>query len=297
MGDRDRRVAFFRKGAAALAKYRNGDKSLYICPICCRGFNEREAETGVLTLEHVPPQCLGGKPLLLTCNKCNSRLGSEVEVHASNLCVLKNMRDILVGDYEGTTWCTLQMGGEKINVALSRLAGGTEFRIPIEKNNPAAVERHSEYMKLLYTQGKWDGESFEVTKEVKFDYRLMKLAFLKSAFLLVTAWLGFGYALRGQLGIVRDQLKNPEKELLDSFWFVPEKEAGLPAKCIFYVTDPLPFFLVSFDDGAVILPSPDSPVDLYENVLGFKNMTKRVTGKIYAWPEQATMFLDFSQGN
>lgn len=295
MGNRDKRVAIFHKGAAALAKYRNGDKSLYICPICAKGFSKSDAETGVLSMEHVPPLSLGGRPLLLTCSVCNSEAGRKVDFHAANLAILKSIRDILTGGIEGTAQCFLDLGGEKISVSLSRQAGAAEFRPIVKASDPAALKRINYYMRSLYIEEKWDGEEFHITREVKFDYRLLKLAFLKWGFLLLSAWLGYGYALDARLDIVRNQLMRPEEELLDGFWFLPEKDAGLPAKCIIDVADPWPFLLVSFDEGAVVLPSPSSPDNLYEIIGGLKNTKERITGRIYKWPQEATMCLDAPQ--
>jgi hypothetical protein len=293
MKKRDKRVAIFHRGAAALAKYRNGDTSLYLCPICCKGFTEGDAEAGVLvSLEHVPPQSLGGKPLLLTCSECNSESGRKTEFNAANLANLKSFGDIVTGNSEGTVQCILNMGGEKVAVSLSRKAGATEFRACAKANNPAALERLNGHMKALSNDEKWDGEQFNITKKLKLDYRLLRLAFLKSGFLLVSAWLGYGFVLDSRLDIVRDQIMRPEENLLDSFWFLPEKDTGLPAKRIVSVTDPLAFFLVNFDDGAVILPSPASPTNLYQIINRLKNTKTTITGTIYSWPERATMFFD-----
>ena len=39
----------------------------YVCPICVEGFVREDVANGTLTEEHVPPEALGGRGLILTC--------------------------------------------------------------------------------------------------------------------------------------------------------------------------------------------------------------------------------------
>ena len=51
----------------------------YICPLCFESFTEQHLNQTVenpLTIEDIPPKKLNGKPLLLTCKKCNNINGS-----------------------------------------------------------------------------------------------------------------------------------------------------------------------------------------------------------------------------
>jgi hypothetical protein len=51
-------------------------KDIVICPICFHTFKEsdveKRGENNYLTIEHVPPQYLGGRTEVLTCFKCNN---------------------------------------------------------------------------------------------------------------------------------------------------------------------------------------------------------------------------------
>jgi hypothetical protein len=54
-----------------------------MCPICMVLYNRKGLDQSVenpLTIEHCPPEELGGKPLLLLCKKCNNTSGSELDV-------------------------------------------------------------------------------------------------------------------------------------------------------------------------------------------------------------------------
>jgi len=85
MSKKERRLKIFRYGSKAIAKYTNGDSSLYYCPICGDGYPELSAISGEeLTLEDVPPKSIGGKPILLTCRRCNSSAGHTMDVCTAN---------------------------------------------------------------------------------------------------------------------------------------------------------------------------------------------------------------------
>ena len=53
-----------------------------LCPLCMRVFKEQalNQQTDLpLTLEHLPPEELGGKPSILLCKKCNSTTGHDID--------------------------------------------------------------------------------------------------------------------------------------------------------------------------------------------------------------------------
>lgn len=62
-------------------------KGSFICPLCRRIFNIgqlREKVNDYITIEHVPPENLGGKPIVLTCKDCNSTCGHDLDVYLRN---------------------------------------------------------------------------------------------------------------------------------------------------------------------------------------------------------------------
>ena len=54
----------------------------FICPICLKTFDILDYDN--ITIEHVPPEKLGGRPLLLTCKDCNNVCGSNLDVYLIN---------------------------------------------------------------------------------------------------------------------------------------------------------------------------------------------------------------------
>ena len=296
MSNRSKRLAIFRFCAPAASKLLGYDKELYLCPICGKGYPKESAVTGELTLEDVPPRSMGGKGLLLTCEKCNSKAGRKIDYHIKSQLDLQNLAKILTGQSgDEKTSVNIVINGERFPASVQRKDKFTEIKLIKKANDPTKVNRLKDYMTALSASGTWDGKEFNINKTVKLDYRLLKLAFLKSGFLLLTAMLGYRYAFDKRLSVVREQLLNPENDLLGSFfWVETGKHQPFPKRRIILVSDPLPLFLVTYDKGAVILPNPSSPMGLYEIIRKKWEQGQSVnfTGKVYEWPEKALMVLD-----
>jgi hypothetical protein len=72
---------WFLKGAQAFGKVAPEHRGKgYACPICLGISSLLE----VFTLEDVPPQSVGGRPLLLTCGLCNGSAGTKLDCHWAN---------------------------------------------------------------------------------------------------------------------------------------------------------------------------------------------------------------------
>jgi hypothetical protein len=84
MSGAELREQWFEWGAAALTRATRGVVTdRYRCPLCLKDFKREDAKSGdALTLEDVPPANMGGKPLVLTCRRCNSSAGAALDSHA-----------------------------------------------------------------------------------------------------------------------------------------------------------------------------------------------------------------------
>jgi hypothetical protein len=296
MSNKAKRIEIFRFCTAAASKLLGVNEALYLCPICGKGYSEESAVSGELTLEHVPPRSMGGKGLLLTCKDCNSNAGHKINHHIKNQLDLERFTPIILGQSDiKKTSGDIHINGNKFPVTFQSKAECTEIRLIGKANNPKKVNRLKEYMAALSANGNSDGVEFKISKTVKLDTRYLKIAFLKYGFLLITALLGYTYAFDRRLSVVREQILNPENDLLDtSFWMEPGKDQPFPKRRIILVSDPLPLFLVTFDKGVVILPNPSSPMGLYGIIRKKWEQGQAVnfTGKDIEWPEKALMVLD-----
>lgn len=76
-----KRKLLFKEMAADLSAVLAGKRNVILCPLCMREFGADDLESKKLDIEHVIPASAGGKILTLTCKKCNSRCGSDIDSH------------------------------------------------------------------------------------------------------------------------------------------------------------------------------------------------------------------------
>lgn len=236
-----------------------------------------------------PPDSLGGKELLLTCRGCNGKAGGNIDFEAKKRKAHDNLHDIIFGrdrcnEVKGAV---LEIPGVHLRIELSRSNGMTLIKPLGGRANPIDV---IEQFKTLFAAQ----AQFKVKKVFNYDPRLANVSDLKSAFLLITAWLGYGYAFNSRLAIVREQILNPEEKLLGSKFVINTNDGEKLSESIIVVESPVPCFAVTFGLRAIILPSPDSPWNLYDLVGDFLE-EGRVTfsGNEYPWPSGPLMLLDF----
>ena len=292
MSDKERRLRIFRYGSKAIAKYRNGDSSLYYCPICGLGYPEASAIAGDnLTLEHIPPDSIGGKPILMTCRNCNSLAGRTIDVSIASKKKFGEFEDIVFGQKKGIVpSVTLSLGDLHVAAAIHK-ENSFDIR-PIENaNSPIILDM---YKKHLMNHS--NNLQFKVSISHKYDNRFFKLSYLKSAFLLVFAWLGYRYAFDTRLDVVRQQLQEPESDILGTkFWI--EGNESMPVNRIMLLSSPLPMFLVSFNSCCIVLPSLESNGDFYSSLSRYWERGQRITLQTDiwdSWPAKLQMKLDYS---
>ena len=296
ISNKEKRLNIFRYGSKAIAKYRNGNSSIYYCPICQLGYYEASAITGELTLEDVPPKSIGGKPILLTCRKCNSSAGHIIDAAIANRNKLVDFEKIVRGQKKGTIPSVTLSFGE-LQITTSIHAQSTFDIRPVEKANaPNTIENYKNHLMNISNSG-GNGFEFKLTKTLKYDNRLAKLGYLKSAFLIVFAWLGYRYAFDPRLDIVRHQIQEPENDILGTKFWIETKE-NIPSNKIMFLKNPLPMFLVSFQGFCVILPSLEFKGDTYSSLSNYWEKGERINvqAKILdSWPDKLQMKLDYAQ--
>jgi len=295
MNNKERRLKIFRCGSAAITKYTRGDSSLYYCPICGAGYPESAAITGVdLTLEHVPPKSAGGKPILLTCRQCNSSAGHKIDVCAASKRKFEEFERVLCG-HEKATIVPVTLSMANVDIVTSICTERCFDVMPLPNANaPATMEKYKEHLRNL-TANNTNEFEFKLSMTQKYDDRLYKLSQFKSAFLLVFAWLGYRYAFDPCLEIVRQQIQKPETDILGTRFWIQGNE-NTPLNKVMFLRQPLPVFLVSFDGFYIILPSLESPTDIYNSLSNHWKKGQRITleAKVLlgSWPNKLQMKLD-----
>ena len=111
--------------------------------------------------------------------------------------------------------CTLAIGGVQVNAYQEIRQGGRHFSIPENQNKPAATSRFNE---VLNTKDPAAWANLPLT--LKWDEakrRRADVAWLKSAYMVAFATLGYMYAFAPGLRIVLRQLERYDEAIIPHF--------------------------------------------------------------------------------
>jgi len=293
--DRNKKLRIFDVCSKALQRLTGISRELCICPLCGDYFERQAIDNKVLTLEHVPPESLGGKAILLTCHKCNCRVASKGD---SNLHLRHRHQDVVKALLEGSAVCEerirLKMAGESLNFSFVCDPNEKVVKFMPRGNNPESLIRWRQEIERYAKEDIWDGQEFEVNLIDGFHLWLSKVGDLRIAYLVAVAAFGYSYALNARLDPIRKQLMNPESQLMHKFWsFVGWGQAQ--PRFIAIATEPIGLVYVSLGHSVVLLPSLAGPSDLYK-VIDTKLSTARsicFRTKEVPWPDVPRFELDF----
>lgn len=56
----------------------------FVCPICLNKFSRNAIDRRSLSLEHVPPKCIGHSIVTMTCTECNNSVGNHLQNQMKN---------------------------------------------------------------------------------------------------------------------------------------------------------------------------------------------------------------------
>ena len=267
--------------AGAEALERLCGKRLYICPLCLQGFREAQA-IDELTREHVPPEKHGGKRMLLTCKECNSRAGLELDHHA---ITQEQARWFAADQSYGRIPMHLSFAGLGVTAELRKEASTNIIRVLSECNSATDIER---FAKAAGTWG--DGAELQIGFRRRHIPKRSQISWLRSAYLLAFAWLGYRYVLREVLKKVRLQIKEPATPHISNFYTF---DASIDGRRIGVVQEPhkVRAILVVAQGHIVLLPLFDGDDSLYERIAECQG-GHSFRGPSFSWPDKAIYRLD-----
>jgi len=234
------------------------------CPLCFRIFAVNPDE---LTLEHAPPSKLGGKITALTCRRCNNEQGSVLE---SKLIEYYRIQESLTGDSQRRADATAQFDDlPPVQVGFS-ITGNNLHIVPISKaSNPKALEAISRSF------GQGAGPRRFTLHFKQPGQRSVRIALIRSAYLIAFGQFGYGFAVNPGLDYIRNLFTTPNDKSLYPHGVIfgfkcPDDFLGVSI-----ITQPMDMraYLVAFDlfDGdrridriGVVLPGwTNDPTALY----------------------------------
>jgi hypothetical protein len=267
----------------------------YLCPLCLGGLTVEEFGTGELTVEHVPPESLGGGELVLTCKTCNNRAGTSFDSHAHRQ---ERLRHFLSGHSGKPEKASVTIGDLTTNVDMHVAGQSGLLFIEIPKiNNPASTELMEQRMREL---GKTPGAEYTITAVPRLRYHpdQARVSWIRTGYLAAFALLGWNYILWPGLRPIRDQLMNPGEITAPPLsMYIPEGDAD--RREIWIVKRPAEYqsVLVVWGRHGIFLPLPNDPRDLesFARELGApagQPVTFSFTGDSFAWPSGPEHLLD-----
>lgn len=302
----EKRLRWFDEGASALRllldRYECGHAlpptgSYYVCP-CCLVAHSRAAVTDkILTIEDVPPKALGGRPMLLTCGKCNHSSGHNFDAAAAQ----KAIADAFVhGRASGRpVGATSRIDGIPLRGEARSTENGISFMGIPKQNHPKDLAAYKQALNSLVGDEN-PGPRISLTVDTRFSEKHARLSLIRAAYLASFAALGWSYALRSAMQPIRDQLQNPDAQLLDTYIF-QDPDCSTATRRVLLVNDPedLECVVVMLGEYSVFLPGLRSPMTWDDVAAAFcrrrqsgDRLNVNLRGKEVPWPRSPTYLLD-----
>lgn len=249
-----RRLQLFDLYAENASLYFPSLKSQFICPLCRQVFGRDSVKVKSLEVDlaHVYPKSCGGKLETLTCKNCNSRMGSRADSHLVHQHRVN--RALSDGTEQDAIPARLQVFGEEIGIRLHR--DGTATKL-------VGSEKHSDPKCVTALEQKLKAGAVPDKGSITFrwvDGRMVRLAELHSAFLMMFREFGYEYVLSAASDAIRSSLEAEEKgDLNDLKEF---RILGLPLESTFdpkYVLASVGILTRPEELRCFFVPLPGSP--------------------------------------
>lgn len=197
--------------------YDDMGKGSFICPLCRKVFDIAqlgEQVNSYITLEHVPPENLGGKPIVLTCKDCNSTCGHDLDVYLRN--EIEHHERAYFNGSKGH-FSKFSHGGVQVNAVTNEDKDGTiNIKIERKRNSPIVFDTFCESIQSSSDDLHIDGHL--ILGDHKRNAKIANIALLKSAYLYAFYKLGYRYILSTKLDAIKMQIENPNEDRLPPYY-------------------------------------------------------------------------------
>jgi hypothetical protein len=230
-----------------LTRFRYELRGLFRCPTCLCDYPITSKE---ITEEHIIPDSSGGRITTFLCKKCNSSFGHRQTRWLSDWIELSESNTPFHTDPKKQC-AHLIAGGRKVNGALKIAEDGAiEFYADKRRSNPIDFE--------AYWNGPKPSEITITTQMPVFgNENSLRAGFLTAAYGLWFKNFGYSFVLQSSLNIVRQQILNPDIDIMNWNYLIETPEREIANPCIGLMrfgTEYFPIALIY--DHLVIFPSP-----------------------------------------
>jgi hypothetical protein len=208
---KEKHVRYWEAGAAAI-RDRWGPYA-YGCPLCLRLFPRDQIDH--LSLDHVPPEKLGGKLKVLTCKECNHKAGAELDSHASGV---EHFRRVLSGEAYPRMQARFKFDDVIATMELrSDRARCVEILGLPKCNPPGVLDKVTAVFKEHVRAGTAPSVEFTMPKLRRSEQRA-KVSYLRAGYLAAFAVFGYTAIAPQSFDPVRQQIREPDVEHLRFFF-------------------------------------------------------------------------------
>lgn len=287
--------SLYNQGAKAARFLFDDDREWYVCPLCMCGFAPQAVDRGLLSKEHVPPRSNGGKKMVLTCKPCNNAAGSSADSHARSM---EDIFDFGQGTMPRTVPIELKINGLSLRGGLRAVGDRVEIEIHPKANNPEVSDQFLSMMQRVVEDGSWADTKFDLQFKRSFKKQAALVSWLRAGYLAAFAALGYRYIIREPLDVVREQISNPEAEIIDIF-STTTADAPSGERRILLISEPrwMDSVCVQMGRHMVFLPPVrrcDGFYARFEKEVRQHSEAGDISGKVVPWPSRPTYLLDQS---
>lgn len=258
---------------------------VYPCPLCTREYTKDDLVADRLTPEHVPPESVGGRRLVLTCGPCNHGQGSSIDSHAPK-------REAWIDSHMGGRVTPIRgehtIGGVTVRGEIWAGAGQYGFAYVAKMNNP---NEHEAYLRAFDDPANTKSNFRELPG---FVWGQADLSYVRAAYLASFAVCGWTHILRPAYRPLRRLFAgDPTTELPPAIVRYSPEETSRTNQ-MFLVTETGPqqgVLIVTMGRSMVTLPGPRDPRGLDEVADAFATLvpngeSRTFNGLLVDWPTE-----------
>jgi hypothetical protein len=243
----DLKAASLLEISQELARFKYELRGLFRCPVCLRDYPLCSND---ITEEHIIPDSSGGKMTTFLCKACNSLFGHKQTRWLSDWIELNEGNGLFHVDPKKQR-AQLKANGLTLNGSLQLSEDGAiEFITDPKRTNPAHFEAHRNGPKPPEI-------SISTSLPVFSNEQSLKVGFLTAAYGLWFKNFGYSFVLQSSLSIVRQQILNPDKNLMDWNYLLETPAREILSPCIGLIRVKNSYYPIALIyDHLIILPSP-----------------------------------------
>jgi HNH endonuclease len=223
-----RKRTWFDHGACSYASVctKPPEEPIYPCPICLKPLTVAALAEGQLSSEHVPPECVGGRDLVLTCRRCNNQAGTKLDADAA---IKESVRSAMTGAREHRERVKARIENLRVNAEVQFSDGKYSLVVPPQINKPGTADSLREVVR--------PGSSMRVEYR-RFSELGAKISWFRAGYLALFAVAGYALAMDPAMEIVRRQILECDERRIVTFTSEVPQDIPLSVRRILRVLKP-----------------------------------------------------------